>query len=333
MARSNPEAQSRQAWAWARGQHGVVSRRQLLTLGYSRNAIEHRLAIGRLHPIMRGVYSVGRSELSREGRSMAAILACGENAFLTHLSAGALFGICKERPGRIEVGVRGRRQSQRDGIRVRERLSLPSQEVGTLNRVPVTSPVRTMIDLVSVQGPRDLLRSINEADKLEVILADDLRVELNAYAGQPGVKVLRHLLDRDTFVLTREELERLFLPLAREVGLSLPQTEIWLNGYEVDFFWPALRLVVETDGLRYHRTPSAQARDLKRDQAHTAAGYSRLRFSHWQVKYEQSYVKRILGETASRLDRHIPPPYLGLGTGGPPGRPLSSPDWGGGTPG
>jgi len=134
-----------------------------------------------------------------------------------------------------------------------------------------------------------------------VILADDLRAELEAYAGQSGVKVLRRLLDRDTFVLSDEELERLFLPLAREVGLSLPETKIWLNGFEVDFFWPELRLVVETDGLRYHRTPSAQARDLKRDQAHAAAGYTRLRFSHWQVKYKPRHVKAILRATAARL--------------------------------
>ena len=76
---------------------------------------------------------------------------------------------------------------------------------------------------------------------------------------------------------------------------------LWLNGYEVDFFWPKLKLVIETDGLRYHRTPSSQARDLRRDQAHTAAGYTRLRFSHWQVKYEPAYVREILRLTASRL--------------------------------
>ncbi len=87
----------------------------------------------------------------------------------------------------------------------------------------------------------------------------------------PGAKRLAALLDRDTFVLTQEELERLFLPLAREVGLPLPLTGEIVNGYEVDFYWPELRLVVETDGLRYHRTPAAQAKDARRDQAHTAA--------------------------------------------------------------
>ena len=188
-------------------------------------------------------------------------------------------------------------------LRVRRRPSLPSRDVGALDRIPITSPVQTMIDLATELPPKYLARAVNEADKLEVILADDLRREIDAFVGTPGAKRLRTLLDRDTFVLTEEELERLFLPLVREVGLSLPKTKEIVNGFEVDFFWPELKLVVETDGLRYHRTPSAQTRDALRDQAHTAAGYARLRFSHHQVKYEREHVRRILRETAARLNR------------------------------
>ena len=284
-----------------RAQHGVVARRQLLALGFSPKAISHRVSRGRLRPVLRGVYAVGGAELSREGRWMAAVLACGEGAFLTHSSAGALYGICEER--RIEVGVRGRRNSRRESLRVRERLSLPGGDVGALRRIPVTSPVRTLVDLATMHGPRHLLRAVNEADKREVVRACDLRGQLQAYSGQPGVRALRTILDRDTFVLSDDELERLFLPLARDVGLPLPLTREIVNGFEVDFLWPGLQLVIETDGLRYHRTPSAQARDLERDQAHTAAGYTRLRFSHWQVMYERAYVERILTETTARLTR------------------------------
>jgi len=158
-----------------------------------------------------------------------------------------------------------------------------------------------MLDLAIELPTKLLLRTINEADKLEVILADDLRRALDVYGGVAGAKRLVALLDRDTFVLTQEALERLFLPLAREAGLSLPRTGEVVNTYEVDFFWSDLKLVVETDGLRYHRTPSAQAKDARRDQTHTAAGYARLRFSHHQVKYDPTYVRRILGETAARL--------------------------------
>jgi hypothetical protein len=234
---------------------------------------------------------------------MAAVLACGERSFLTHRSAGALFGICQERPGRIEVGARVAHPLGPADIRVRRRPSLAGEDVGTLRRIPVTSPVRTIIDLATELPSKDLARAVNEADKLDVIDIETLRAELDSRVGQPGVKRLVALLDRDTFVLTDEELERLFLPLTREVGLPLPETKMMVNGYEVDFFWPALKLVVESDGLRYHRTPSAQAKDARRDQTHTAAGFTRLRFTHWQVKYERDYVRKILTETTSRLNQ------------------------------
>ncbi len=232
---------------------------------------------------------------------MAAVLACGEGAYLSHRSAGGLYGICEERNGVVEVCVRRTGKIAHGGIRVRRRPSLPSRDTGALRRIPITSPVRTVIDLATELPNKLLARTVNEADKLDVIDVETLRAELDCRAGEPGVKRLVALLDRDTFVLTEEELERLFLPLARNVGLPLPETEQIVNGYEVDFFWPQLKLVVETDGLRYHRTPAAQAKDARRDQAHTAAGYARLRFTHWQVKYERGRVQRILGEVASRL--------------------------------
>ena len=301
MGATTHGARSARAWRLARAQHGVVARRQLLALGFSAKAIRHRIATGRLHPVVRGVYSVGRAELSPKGRWMAAVLVCGEGACLSHRSAGALYGICEEQEGVVEVSVRRPGKIERQGIRARSRPALPSREVRTLDRIPITSPVQTMIDLATELPDKLLARAVNEADKLEVVLADDLRTELDASSGVPGTKRLVALLDRDTFVLTQEELERLFLPIAREVGLPLPLTGEIVNGYEVDFYWPELKFVVETDGLRYHRTPSAQAKDARRDQAHTAAGYARLRFSHHQVKHERAYVKRILGETAARL--------------------------------
>jgi hypothetical protein len=297
MACSTHGSPSRRAWKLARAQHGVVARRQLLALGFTRSGIEHRRRIGRLHLVTRGVYAVGRAELTQKGRWMAAVLACGPSAVLSHRSAAALYGIGEERPGVIEVSVRHSGKICRPGVKVRSRPSLPSNDVGTLESIPVTSPLQTMLDLATIQGPKTLLRSINEADTRDVIDAEALRRALDARGGAPGVRPLRELLDRDTFVLSDEELERLFLPLAREAGLPLPLTKEMVNGFEVDFYWPDLGLVIETDGLRYHRTPSAQARDVRRDQTHTAAGYARLRFSHHQVKYEPAHVKRILTET------------------------------------
>jgi very-short-patch-repair endonuclease len=116
-----------------------------------------------------------------------------------------------------------------------------------------------------------------------------------------GIAVVRNTLDRATFTQSRSELERLFMLLAGRAGLSKPLTLQWVNGFEVDFYWPDLGLVVETDGLRYHRNPAQQAQDRYRDQVHTAAGMTPLRFSHGQVKFQPAHVEATLAATAARL--------------------------------
>ena len=148
---------------------------------------------------------------------------------------------------------------------------------------------------------RGIERAVNEADKYDLVHPPELRQALEEREGEPGVAKLRHILDRRTFRLTKEELERRFLPLARRAGLPVPLTGQFVNEFEVDFYWPDFGLVVETDGLRYHRTPAEQARDRLRDQAHTAAGLTQLRFTHEQVRYEPEYVTKILAQTANRL--------------------------------
>jgi very-short-patch-repair endonuclease len=232
---------------------------------------------------------------------MAAILACGDGAVLSHRSAAALYGIGEEPPGGIEVSIRRRGEHRRSGVKVRSRPSLPSHEIGTYLDVPVTSPVQTLIDLASELPPNRLERAVNEADKHGLVDPETLRRALDGHAGEPGVRPLRTLLDRHTFRLSDQELEVLFRPLAAEAGLSLPMTKQMVNGFEVDFYWPDLGLVVETDGWRYHRTPAAQTRDTLRDQIHTASGLTPLRFSHHQVKFEPSHVQAILIATARTL--------------------------------
>lgn len=142
---------------------------------------------------------------------------------------------------------------------------------------------------------------MNEADRLNLITPPALRRALDSHRGEPGVAVLRMLLDRRTFRMTRSELERYFLPLTERAGLPLPLTKQWVNGFEVDFYWPGLGFVIETDGLRYHRTPAEQARDRLRDQTHTAAGMTPLRFTHEQVRYEPDHVLAVLRATARLL--------------------------------
>ena len=141
MARVIHAARSRAAWEMAARQHGVVARRDLEGLGFTEDAIEHRLATGRLHPISPGIYAVGRPELTPHGRWMAAVLACGDGAVLSHRSAAELWGIGHEEPGRIEVTVGRRSRLKRRGIKVRCRPSLGAGSVTRRHRIPVTTPV------------------------------------------------------------------------------------------------------------------------------------------------------------------------------------------------
>jgi very-short-patch-repair endonuclease len=234
---------------------------------------------------------------------MAAVLACGEVACLSHMSAGALWKIVDDRRGPVHVSVRRHCGLRRPGIRIRVRCRLLRTSVTERDGIPVTIPAHTLLDLATELGPRQLERAVNEADKRELIDSESLRATLDAYAGQPGVPALRALLDRHTFRLSDTELEVLFRPLAAQAGLPTPLTKKMVNGFEVDFYWPDLGLVVETDGFRYHRTPSAQARDALREQTHIAAGLIPLRFSHRQVKHEPGHVREILARTAARLQR------------------------------
>lgn len=249
-----------------------------------------------------GIYVVGRPSLTPEGRWTAAVLACGDEAYLSHSSAAALWRIGSEQRNLVELSLASLSRRRRPGLRIHRRPSLDfKRDTTTQNGIAVTTPVQTLIDMALRLERREIERAINEADKYDLVHAPELRKALEGRVGEPGVAKLRHVLDRRTFRLTKEELERRFLPLARRAGLSVPLTVQWVNGFEVDFYWPDLGLVVETDGLRYHRTPAEQARDPLRDQAHTAAGLTQLRFTHEQVRYEPDYVVRILAATARQL--------------------------------
>jgi len=232
---------------------------------------------------------------------MAAVLACGESAVLSHSSAATLWRIGSEQRGLVELSLPSPSRYRRPGLKVHRRASLGDCHVTTEFGIPVTTPIQTIIDMTCRLDRRGIERMINEADKFNLTNPPALRKALNQRTGEPGVARLRQILDRRTFRLTKEELERRFLPLARTAGLPVPLTGEWVNDFEVDFYWPDLGLVVETDGLRYHRTPAEQARDRLRDQAHTAAGLTQLRFTHEQVRYEPDYVRKILARTASRL--------------------------------
>jgi len=301
MGPSNDQTVARRAWALARRQHGVLARRQLLALGFSAQAVRHRIAQGRLHPVARGVYAVGRAELTQHGRWMAAVLSCGDGAALSHMSAAALWGFAKPTGREVEVSVPRASPRRHPGIRAYRRPNLRPEDLAVRDGIPVVVPALTFIDIARSLDDARLERAINEADRIDLIDPETLAARIEDYPGRQGVKRLRHILGRHVFLLSDSDLERWFLPIAAGAGLPTPRTQPHVNGFRVDFHWPDLRLVVETDGQRYHRTPAQQTRDRIRDQAHQAAGMVPLRFTHWQVRHEPAYVERILRQVASRL--------------------------------
>jgi very-short-patch-repair endonuclease len=300
MAYLDPQTLAGRVWQLARAQHGVIALFQLLELGYTLSAVKHRVAKGRLHPVRRGVYAVGRPDLTREGEWMAAVLSCGPEAVLSHVTAAALWRVRPDRGGAIHVTTPAHVDHRQAGLIAHRRHTLRSSDVTRYRGIPVTTPVRTLLDIATLLPTPVLEAAVNEADKLDLVDPERLRAELDGRKGQRGVAHLRALFDRGSFVLTDSELERRFLPIARHAGLGLPQTQTGVNGFKVDFYWPEFGLVVETDGLRYHRTPAQQARDRVRDQAHLAAGLIPLRFTHWQIRYDPADV----AETLTAVARH-----------------------------
>jgi very-short-patch-repair endonuclease len=276
-----------------RRQHWAVSLPQLLSLGFTYEAVRHRVQKGRLHPIHRGVYAVGRNHLTRHGLFMAAVLACGAGAALSHESAAELWGIRLPRLGPIEVTA----PTQRRHAGITAHRGRP--DITYRHGIPVTTVVQTLIDLAPRLTRAQLERAIGEADLLGLADPEQLRNALESRGREAAV--LRKALDRRTFRLTRSDLERIFIPIALRAGLQMPETRAIVNGFEVDFWWPDLGLVVESDSLKYHRTAAKQARDRLRDQAHIATGLTCLRFTDEQIAHDPPYIEQTLRRVAANL--------------------------------
>jgi very-short-patch-repair endonuclease len=231
----------------ARRRHGVVTRQDLLDAGLSPSGIDRRVDAGRLHRMHEGVYAVGHDGLTPEGRWLAGVLACGIHAVLSHESAAGLWrmGGILVVPVHVTL-IMGNRRS-RPGLRVHRPRSLDEEEVTTHNGIRVTTPLRTI---------------------------QDLRFD-PAVVNDALVKRLIRPADVDAPSKTRSNAERRFLRLCRAHGVSRPEVNVVIEGYECDFVWRAKRLIAEVDGPHHEATRHA---DYARDRHLTLAGWRVLRF-------------------------------------------------------
>ena len=255
--------------ALADEQHGVVSLGQLRAAGLGQDAVDWRARCGRLHRLHRGVFAVGHRRISARGRLWAAVLACGgpEHCLLSHRSAASLYDLMPE-PAIVEVTTRRESRSM-PGIRVHR--GAPADH-HTVDGLPVTSPTRTLLDLATILTEHRLERLCHRAEQL--------RLPIEPFESRRGARRLRRVLNRlDEPQVTRSELEDRFLSLVVSAHLPTPRTNARVCGMEVDFLWPAQRLVVEVDGAATHLTRHAFERDRERDRVLTLAGFRVVRFT------------------------------------------------------
>jgi very-short-patch-repair endonuclease len=265
----------------AAGQHGIVSRAQLLGDGYTRHAIETRLRTGRLHRIYRGVYAVGHTKLTARGQWMAAVLACGKDAVLSHTDAAALHGLLRPPSGAIHLTAPTRHHI--DGIRCHRAEDLDPRDVTEIDGIALTSLERTLLDIAGEPECDAAFKQAQHQDRLNL---RRLHALVARHPGHRGVVALRGALAdlTDEPGWTQSELERRFIRLTRAHHLPLPLTNQYVEGELVDAHWPDHRLIVEVDGWRTHKTRQAFEADRARDAKLAAAGYRVMRFTSRRLR-------------------------------------------------
>jgi very-short-patch-repair endonuclease len=274
--------------ALAKRQHGVVSRAQLRAAALAEHQITYRVGAGRLHRLHRGVYAVGHTVLAPRGRWMAAVLACGSGAVLSHASAAALWELRPSAAELIHVSVPRAGGRRRPGLRIHRATSLRPSEVTTKDGIPITTPARTILDLAQKLRDARLNRLLDQAEIQRLTDYPTLDAMARAHPGHHGSGNLRAALATHLAgtAMTRSDLEDRFLALCRAHGLPKPHVNERLEGVEVDFLFAAQRLIVETDSWQFHHTRQAFERDRARDLTHAEAGYRTLRVTDRQLANE-----------------------------------------------
>lgn len=290
----------------AAARHGVITRPELIELGLTPEMVDCRLRSGRLQRLHRGVYLLGDlvgGLRPRRSREMAAVLACGPRAWVSHQSCGALWEITspERRGGPVHITLVGR-ACARPGIRAHRVRELPAEDATVLDGIPLTKPGRTLLDLAGQLRPRALEQAIARAERLELTDADELRRLVRRAGRRPGIGVLRVVLGDGAEgspqpALTRSPAEEVLLAAIRRARLPAPELNARVGDYEADFFWPALGVVVEVDGFAHHSSRRSFERDHRRDLELASRGLTVVRVTWRQITAEPDAVLVRLART------------------------------------
>jgi very-short-patch-repair endonuclease len=271
-------------------QHGVVARRQLLELGFGEDAIKLRLDAGRLNSLHVEVYAVGHMRLSRHSHWLAAVLAYGDAALLSHRAAATLWGLAGSRFKAVDVTAPAGRQggARREGIWI-HRGRLHPEDRDERAGIPVTSVARTLFDLAEVVGLQRLESAWEEADRLRFLRLGEVERVCERGYGRRALKPIRRLLAEARAVArTRSPLEDRFQGFCRHFALPPHGTNVNVLGKEVDILWSAAKLIVELDSWEFHSHRAAFQRDRARDTRLLVPGYRTIRVTHDRLDKESA---------------------------------------------
>lgn len=291
----------------AAGQHGVVTRAQLLAAGLTPRMVWRRVRSKRLRPLHRGVYQAGPVMAAR-AREMAAVLACGPGSAVSYRSAGWLWDILAPPAAGepVDVTVVGRDRSRRPGIRSHRVERLAPNEGTGIEGIPATTAGRTVVDLASVLDRQELERAVARAERREIVTREELSSLIERHRGRPGIPWLATLIrDLGGAALTRSEAEIRFLALVRSSGLPPPLVNVVVGGYEVDFFWPSAGIAVEVDGFAFHSSRRRFESDHRRDTRLAGEGVQVIQITWRQIVDAPTRTMLDLGRALDRaLERN-----------------------------
>jgi very-short-patch-repair endonuclease len=288
--------------ALAAAQQGVVSRAQLREVGIRPDAVDSRVRSGWLRPIQRGVYAIGPIA-GRYAGEMAAVLACGEGAVLSHRTAAQLWRLLPHpaNKGPVDITVPTGRRIRRPGVRVHRPPALQRGEATKLTGVPITTPARTILDIGVMASSRELEQAVAEALRRHLTNRGALLSLLARHCGRAGTRSLRALLEGpDRPALTRSQAEERLLALLRKAELPAPGVNERLGRYEVDFLWREAGLAVEVDGFAFHGDRAAFEADRRRDAELAARGLNVVRVTWRQIVDEPQATLVRIGQALAR---------------------------------